>query len=229
MILRRPFNPEVVMDVELSCAAGRFKRLERAEKDADRARRLRIMILESKAGRPRRCDGGGAFSSHLPALGAPLQRRRLGGSHDLRGEPRCPSRRSNKRKSRAPMDAGPTAEDEVCSLRGKDVQRILAKSSPPRRSPASITCCIAWDTRTCASPRIVRPTPRQAALFQRPGPRFGDRRRASGTNGCEFTFRTSHGLANRERQPTSGREWIPTHGRSANRVPISLGSGGRLP
>jgi transposase len=124
-----------------------LRRLERVEKDADRAKRLRIIIL-----------GMEGWTAPAVAMAVGLTRRicqrwvrryneqGLAGLEDRRGrEPRLPLTPEQQEQVRKRLDAGPAAADEVCSLRGKDVQRILAqefnllRSLAPRVSPAPST------------------------------------------------------------------------------------------
>jgi transposase len=117
------------MDVKDHLPLGELRRLERVEKDADRAKRLRIIILGSEG-----------WTAPAVAMAVGLTRRicqrwvrryneeGLSGLDDRRGrEPRLPLSSEDQERVRQRLDAGPTAQDEVCSLRGKDVQRILAQ------------------------------------------------------------------------------------------------------
>jgi transposase len=117
------------MDVKDHLPLAELKRLERVEKDADRAKRLRIIIL-----------GIEGWTAPAVAMGVGLTRRicqrwvrryndeGLAGLDDRRGrEPRLPLTLEEQERVCQRLDAGPTAQDEVCSLRGKDVQRILAQ------------------------------------------------------------------------------------------------------
>ncbi len=117
------------MDVKDHLPLSELKRLERVEKNADRAKRLRIIIL-----------GIEGWTAPAVAMGVGLTRRicqrwvrryndeGLAGLDDRRGrEPRLPLTPEEQERVCQRLDAGPTAQDEVCSLRGKDVQRILAQ------------------------------------------------------------------------------------------------------
>lgn len=116
------------MEVADHLPVGELKRLERVEKDADRARRLRIVIL-----------GAEGWTAPAVAMAVGLSRRicqrwvarynaeGLAGLHDRRGqEPGPPLSAEQEKALRTRIEAGATAEDPVCSLRGKDFQRILA-------------------------------------------------------------------------------------------------------
>lgn len=117
------------MEVKLHRSLEELKRLERVEKDADRARRLRVVILA--------CEG---WTAPAVSMAVGLSRRicqrwvaryneqGLAGLDDQRGgEQRLPLTPDEVTSFRERLAQGPTAEDEVCSLRGKDFQRILAE------------------------------------------------------------------------------------------------------
>jgi transposase len=72
-------------------------------------------------------------------LGAALQRRRpLRARRSPRSRAALPLTLQQQEQVRQRLDAGPTAQDEVCSLRGKDVQRILAQEFHLLRSLAAV-------------------------------------------------------------------------------------------
>mgnify|MGYP002527559419 FL=1 len=63
----------------------------------------------------------------------------LAGLDDLRGQKsELPLTEEQLAAVRERVDAGPTEEDAVCSLRGKDVQRILAEEFGLLRSLSSV-------------------------------------------------------------------------------------------
>jgi transposase len=128
------------MEVKDHLPLAELKRLERVEKDADRAKRLRIVILAAEG-----------WTAPAIAMAVGLTRRicqrwarryneqGLAGLDDRRGrESRLPLTPEEQEQVRRRLDAGPTAEDEVCSLRGKDVQRILAQEFNLLRSLAGV-------------------------------------------------------------------------------------------
>lgn len=128
------------MDVKDHLPLVELQRLERAEKDADRAKRLRIVIL-----------GIEGWTAPAVAMAVGLTRRicqrwvrryneeGLAGLEDRRGrESRLPLTLEQQEQVRQRLDAGPTSQDEVCSLRGKDVQRILAQEFHLLRSLAGV-------------------------------------------------------------------------------------------
>jgi transposase len=134
---------EVAMEVKDHLPLAELQRLERAEKDANRAKRLRIIILGMKG-----------WTAPAVAMAVGLTRRicqrwvhryneeGLAGLDDCRGrEPQLPLSPEQQEQVRQRLDAGPTAQDEVCTLRGKDVQRILAEEFHLLRSLAGVNLC----------------------------------------------------------------------------------------
>jgi transposase len=128
------------MEVKDHLPLSELQRLARVEKDADRAKRLRIVIL-----------GIEGWTAPAVAMAVGLTRRicqrwvrryneeGLAGLDDRRGrEARLPLTPQQQEQVRRRLDAGPTEKDEVCSLRGKDVQRILAQEFDLLRSLAGV-------------------------------------------------------------------------------------------
>lgn len=117
-----------------------LKRLERAEKNANQARRLRIVILAIEG-----------WTAPAVAMAVGLNRRicqrwvrryndsGLEGLDDQRGrEPRRSLTPEQETEVRRRIEEGPTPADKVCSLRGKDFQRILADEFGILRSLAGV-------------------------------------------------------------------------------------------
>lgn len=117
-----------------------LERLERAEQDAAKSRRLRIIILAING-----------FTAPAIAMSLGLSRRicqrwlyrynesGLEGLADRRGrEPRSAITPEQEQQVRQRIEAGPRPEDQVCSLRGVDIQRILAHEFGVLRSLAGI-------------------------------------------------------------------------------------------
>ena len=104
-----------------------LKRCIRKEKDADRRDRLRAVVLAIEGeeapviarllGRSRRQVQGWAYAYRDGGIDAIHPPRPKGKPPLVRGEI------ADKLKAR--LSAGPTQADKVCTLRGKDVQRIL--------------------------------------------------------------------------------------------------------
>lgn len=128
------------MEIRGHLPLAELKRLERVEKDADRARRLRIVILGSEG-----------WTAPAIAMAVGLSRRicqrwgqrynefGLPGLDDQRGrDPRGPLTPEQEVEVRRRIDAGPTEQDQVCALRGKDFQRILVEEFGILRSLAAV-------------------------------------------------------------------------------------------
>ena len=118
----------------------KLKLLERAEKNADRARRLRIVILAAE---------GWTAPAIVMAVGlsrricqrwvARYNEQGLEGLDDRRGQRSgVPLNGEQEAGLRQRIDAGPTPADSVCSLRGQDYQRILAEEFGIVRSLSSV-------------------------------------------------------------------------------------------
>jgi transposase len=140
MILQSLCIKEVAMKFKDHFPLTELKRLERVEKDADRARRLRIIIL-----------GIEGWTAPAIAMAVGLSRRicqrwvrrynelGLEGLGDRRGrQPSSPLSPEQETVVRQRIEAGPKPADEVCTLRGKDIQRILAEEFNVCRSLAGV-------------------------------------------------------------------------------------------
>jgi transposase len=128
------------MDVRSHVSLAELERLERIEKDAGRAKRLRIIILAMIG-----------YTAPAIAMSLGLSRRicqrwvyrfneqGLDGLNDLRGgEPQSPLTPEQEAMVCERIERGPTLDDEVCSLRGIDFQRILSQEFGVWRSLASV-------------------------------------------------------------------------------------------
>lgn len=128
------------MKVKEHLSLAELERLEGEETDAARAKRLRIVILAMKG------YTAPAIAMSLGPTRRICQRwvRRyneagLAGLEDRRGTfPRSPLSAEQEVAVRQRIECGPTTKDEVCSLRGQDIQRILAEEFGVLRSLASI-------------------------------------------------------------------------------------------
>jgi transposase len=167
------------MEVKDHLPLSELQRLERIEKDADRAKRLRIVIL-----------GIEGWTAPAVAMAVGLTRRicqrwvrrynesGLAGLDDRRGrKARLPLTPQQQEQVRQRLDAGPTEQDEVCSLRGKDVQRILAQEFNLLRSLAGVYHLLHRLGYSCLRPRPRhrKADPEKQAAFLRAWP---DRLRA---------------------------------------------------
>lgn len=129
------------MHVDSHLPLKELKQLEREEKDAGRSKRLRIVILALEG-----------WTAPAIAMSVGLSRRicqrwvrryndqGLTGLEDQRGTvaPALPLSPEQVQQFRERLDAGPLAEDQVASLRGKDLQRILASEFGVLRCLASV-------------------------------------------------------------------------------------------
>lgn len=124
------------MEVKERVSLAELKRLERREKQADRARRLRVVILATEG-----------WTAPAVAMAVGLSRRvcqhwvarynaeGLDGLEDQRGNTSgLPLDEQQQEAFRERIEAGPTKEDAVCSLRGQDYRRILQDEFQVRRS-----------------------------------------------------------------------------------------------
>jgi transposase len=129
------------MRVESHLPLSELKLLEREERDAGRSKRLRIIILALEG-----------WTAPAVAMSVGLSRRicqrwvqrynaeGLAGLDDQRGGPQLPPPLSSEQEQqfRERIEAGPVSEDQVSTLRGKDLQRILATEFGVMRSLASV-------------------------------------------------------------------------------------------
>ena len=128
------------MHVESHLSLAELKRAERGERDARRARRLRIVILAIEG-----------FTAPAVAMSVGLSRRvcqswvqryhqfGLEGLEDQRGrEPGGPLTAEQQQQIGTRLEDGPQPEDHVCSLRGRDVKRILDEEFGVLRSLSAV-------------------------------------------------------------------------------------------
>jgi transposase len=132
-----------------------LQRLERKEQDATRSKRLRIIILAMQGwtapaiamsvGLSRRdCQ---EWVRRFNASGLSGLEDRSGGGRDT---PLTPAQQEQFCKR---IEAGPTADDEVCSLRGADLQAILAREFGVLRSLSTIYKLLHRLGYSCLRPR----------------------------------------------------------------------------
>lgn len=128
------------MDVRFRLPLEELVRLERVEKDAAQSKRLRIVILAL-----------GGWTAPAIAMSVGLTRRvcqrwvyrynefGLEGLSDRRGRELRPTLTPEQAVQVCErLEAGPKPEDQVCSLRGVDVQRILAEEFGVLRCLAAV-------------------------------------------------------------------------------------------
>jgi transposase len=117
------------MVVELKESVEELRRLYRSEKSAKQARRLRIIILAAQQ------QTAAAISHQVDLSPRQIQswvrrynREGLAGLADRPGRgPKASLTPEEAQRLRSRLDRGPGPADGVCTLRGKDVQRILAE------------------------------------------------------------------------------------------------------
>ncbi len=143
------------MEVRDHASLAELKRIERAEKGAGRSKRLRIIILAMEG-----------WTAPAIAMSLGLSRRicqgwvyryneqGLKGLDDLRGgRPASPLAPDQEQPFRERIEAGPKADDEVCSLRGKDVQKILRSEFGVLRSLSNVYHLLHRFGYSCLRPR----------------------------------------------------------------------------
>lgn len=162
------------MEVKGHLPLAELKRLGRVEKDANCALRMRIIILAAEG-----------WTASAVAMAVGLSRRicqrwlaryteqGLAGLEDRRGaEAKPPLSRDKEAAFRERLARGPTAEDEICSLRGQDLQRILAEEFGLLRSLPAVY----WLRRRLGysylrpRPRHRKSDPTACAQFRRTWP-----------------------------------------------------------
>lgn len=145
-----------------------LKRLERQEREAARAKRLRIVILAVEG-----------WTAPAIAMSVGLTRRicqrwvrrynadGLAGLEDRRGRRAArPLSPEQEEQVRERLEAGPRPEDLVCALRGLDMQRILAEEFGVVRCLASIYQLLHRLGYSCLVPRPRHRRADQAAQEQ---------------------------------------------------------------
>ncbi len=132
-----------------------LERRERAERDAAKARRLRVVILAVNG-----------YTAPAIAMSLGLSRRicqrwvyrynesGLAGLEDRRGRtPGGPLSPEQQEQACERIDAGPTADDEACALRGRDFRRILAEEFGLLRSLPAVYRLLHRLGYSCLRPR----------------------------------------------------------------------------
>lgn len=158
------------MDVKDHLSLHELERIERAETEAWRAKRLRIVILAING-----------YTAPAVAMSLGLSRRicqrwlnrynseGLAGLEDRRGGQAAPLLTAEQEVHfRQRLAAGPTPADQVCSLRGVDLRRILADEFNTLRSLASVYNLLhrLKYSYLCPRPRHRRANPEAQAVFK---------------------------------------------------------------
>jgi transposase len=128
------------MHVESRFPLVELMRFERSEKDANRSKRLRIVILAMQGWTAPAISMSVGYSRRICQRW--LYRYNewgLAGLDDQRGkQSRSPLTPEQEAEIRQRLDAGATPDDRVCSLRGVDIQRLLASEFGVLRSLAGV-------------------------------------------------------------------------------------------
>jgi transposase len=146
---------EVAMEVVGHLPVEELKRLERAEKDAGRSRRLRIVILGLEGWTaPAVAKAVGLTRRICQRWVARYNAEGLAGLEDRRGQEPGPKLSPEQADGvRLRVESGPTQADGVCSLRGKDFQRILAAEFGLLRSLSGVYYLLHQLGYSCLRPR----------------------------------------------------------------------------
>jgi transposase len=128
------------MHVEAHLSVTALKRLVRAEKDVKLSKRIQMVVLALEG-----------YTAPAIARSLSVSRRicqhwvqqynahGLEGLHDKPGRGKSPLLTpSEQEQLKQRIDAGPTVGDNVCALRGKDIQRILEKEFGKARSLGAV-------------------------------------------------------------------------------------------
>ena len=151
-----------------------LKRLERAETDVGRSKRMRIIILALEGWTaPAIATAVGLSRRICQRWVARYNEQGLAGLEDRRGRgPGLSLDEPQQAAVRERIDAGPTPEDLVCTLRGRDVRRILAEGFGVVRSLSTVYRLLHRLGYSCLRPRPGhrKSDPEQAAVFKREWP-----------------------------------------------------------
>lgn len=135
--------------------AARLEELIVAEADADQRDRYRIALLAVR-GREK-LEIAGLLGVCKRTVEDWAYRYRDGGIEALRARPRGGTRPRLRgeaaRKLAARLDAGPTTADKVCTLRGKDVQRIVKEELGAELALSSVYRTLRRLGYSCLAPR----------------------------------------------------------------------------
>ena len=198
------------MDVQPRLLLEELKQLERAEKDAGKSKRLRVVILAMEG-----------WTAPAVAMAVGLSRRvcqhwvyrfneqGLAGLEDGRGrQPTSPLTSEQEEAIRRRIDAGPTAQDGICSLRGADIRRFLQQEFGLLRSLAGVYHLLhrLGYSYLRPRPRHRKADPEAVEAFRQAWPeRLQAIAAEHPASVCSSTSRMSRASANREQPPRFGR------------------------
>lgn len=159
------------MHVENHYTVEELERIERGEKDAHKAKRIRIVILALRG-----------YTAPAIAMSVGLSRRvcqrwvyrynefRMDGLDDRRGNVVASCLNPEQAEAfRQRVEHGPKPEDGVCTLRGTDFRRILEKEFGVLRSMATVYSLLHKLGYSCLKPRPKHPKskPIEQEAFER--------------------------------------------------------------
>lgn len=124
------------MNVTLHRSLNEMRSLCRREKSAQRARRMRAVMLAMEGlGAEQIAERVGLCRRAVQQWVARFNAHDLNGLDDAPGRGKSPLLNAEQEDwLKRRLDAGPTPEDGVCTLRGKDVQRIVEQEFGKVRS-----------------------------------------------------------------------------------------------
>lgn len=127
------------MEVKPRLPLEQLKQLERSERDAGQSKRLRVVMAMEGWTAPAVSMAVGLSRRVCQEWVYRFNEQGLAGLEDQRGRPpTSPLTPEQEQQMRQRIDAGPTAADGVCSLRGFDVKRFLQQEFGLVRSLAAV-------------------------------------------------------------------------------------------
>jgi transposase len=195
---------EASMRVVAHHSEQQLQRLAERERQADRAKRLRTVLL-AKQGftAPEIATCTGFSRRSVQEWVARYNGQGLAGLETRSGRGRKPPLTpAQAEQLQQRLDAGPLPEDGVCTLRGKDVQRILQQEFGQLRSLNAVYWLLHRLGYSSLSPRPQHPQADPAAQedFKKS---LANSSRSSKPNiplaGCKSSTRTKRDLVNKER------------------------------
>jgi transposase len=132
-----------------------LEREERTERDATRSKRLRVLILGIEGWTaPAIARAVGLSRRACQDLVRRYNERGLAALEERRGRPRKPTLTGDQEGAfRERVEGGPTESDAVCTLRGKDFQRVLADEFGLLRSLSAVYRLLHALGYSCLRPR----------------------------------------------------------------------------
>jgi transposase len=190
------------MHVDLKEPVKELRRLYRGEKSARQARRLRIIILAAEQHTAEDISRQVDLSPRqVQSWVRRYNREGLTGLDDRGGRgPKALLTSEEADRLRARLDAGPDPEDGVCTLRGKDVQRILAEEFGKLRKLGAVYKLLHHLGYASLVPRPEhrRTDPAAQEAFKKSSlSSYGKFSKPIRIARSKYSFRTKRGLANK--------------------------------